>query len=571
MELRIEETPTRLRLIANRETIKFLRDQFKYRPPDYWRSPAYQLYKNTLEDPGGPKGWDGYKNLIEGYGPVTMMRGHKEELLTTCQDFDVKVTGTYLTSPFVGLTVDDIPSNIVVAPFDLDHHQRTCIIALLKSNVGVIRAAVSSGKTVLFGAVSAMIKARIPSARVLYVTPTERLVNQVYSEMKKFLPKWKISQAGGGKKDFSGRDMVVATMATLHKNIVGLVRDDWFKTFTVLLVDECHHLASESWSTVSRLVPAMFRFGASDTVKDERKEDIVKFYAIRGLLGPLRAEIEVSPLIKTGRVARPTLHLIDIPEWEGRYDDVPHVPELDTPALCLLNGEWHHGIYKGGSISEEVGANGEIESTDIKGFQTLELADRGLIDVESRWCLLNRAYDVAVIRNKERNKLIVDWTTHFAGEKKWPTLVVATRTLHVLIIETLLQRAGLEVRTLTGSDSTKKRDEVFSWVTATGGRVLVSPIVKEGVSMPELRGGVIADVVASPDLARQLIGRFIRKKITGSNTCEIVWFIDSQYKSARKNCLNLFKELEKIRGYSYRWPCSTPDKPAPLYEHASFD
>ncbi len=715
MELKIEETPTRLRLSGDHAVFQTLKKHFRYRPPDYWRSPSYQLYKATLYDPAGPRGWDGYKNLIESAGPkaATLMRGHKEELLSACEEYGITVRGTYLASPFIGLTVDDIKTGLIKAPFELDIHQRLCIISLLKHGVGVIKLTVSGGKTVVFAAVSQMTKDRMPSARVLYITPTERLVNQVFIEMKKFLPGWQISKAGGGgKKDFTGKDMVVATMATLHRNLKQLVAEGWFKSFTVLQVDECfpagtligatpiekikpgdivqcfnhrlncveyrpvncvfknrpvglvkvrlesgasivctpnhpfycqeaagyvattlliagdtvmceengivsrtrvtsidavrptddsrfggacpdgfvynieveehhnyfangvlvhncHHASSETWSTVCRLVPALFRFGASDTVKNERPEDIVAFYSIRGLLGPVRAEVDVAPLIKTGRIARPTLHLIDIPEWEGEYDHLPHQPELETPAWCLLDGEWHKGIYKGGAIDELV-TDGKGQPVEMKGFQTIELADRGCIDVESRWCLLERAYDVAVIRNKKRNKLIVDWTEYFT-KKDWPTLIVATRTLHVLILEQMLTDRGLEVRTLTGEDSSKRRDEIFGWVTDKGGRVLISPLVKEGVSIPELRAGGVADVVASVDLARQIIGRFIRKKATGNNTAELFWFIDRQFKSARKNCINLFSHLEKIRGYSYSHPCAGPEQQGLLYQEASFE
>lgn len=575
MRLRVDESPTRLKLTAEPAVLKLLKAEFSYQPPDYWRSPSYQLYRHTLDDPRGPQGWDGYLSLVEMQKGDTrraiMFRGHKEELLRVCEDMAIEVTGTWLSSPFSGLTVDDVPATIVKAKFQLDHAQRECVVSLLNAGVGVVRMTVSSGKTVMFAALAAMIKERMPGARVLYITPTERLVKQVFEEMNKFLPKWDISQAGGGKKDLTGKDMVVATMAQLanKKNLTRLHAGGFFKTFTVLFVDEVHHAPAATWSTVIRLIPALFRYGASDTVKDERKEDICAFYAIRGLFGPVRATIDVTPLIHTGRVAKPHLHLIDIPEWDGRYDHLPHRAELDTPAWCLIDGVWCKGFYRGGAVDETV-TDEFGQPVELRGLHTLDLKDRGEVDVESRWCLLERAYDIGIIRNKERNKLVVEWVQHFAG-KGWPTLVVATRSLHVLILEQMITSAGLEVETLTGDDTTKERDRVFKWLMQKPGRVLVSPLVKEGVSLPELRGGVIADVVASPDLARQLIGRFIRKKPTGDNEAHIAWFIDRQYASARKNCLKLFEELEKIKGYTYRWPCAGPVVPAPVFEQASFE
>lgn len=569
-ELLIQESPTRLKLTASKEVIKILREHFKYRPPDYWRSPAYARFKATEMEPSGPSGWDGYHHLVELNGPTcSMLRGHKEALLEACIDFGITVRGTYLESPFVGLTEDDVPADVIKAKFELDLGQQQCVVRLLRAGMGVVRMATNAGKTAMFAACASLIKARLPSARVLYVVPTERLVNQVAVELRKFLPKWQISQAGGGKRDFTGRDAVVATMATLSKNLRALYADGFFKSFLVLFIDECHHAPADTWSQVIRLTPALFRFGASDTVKDERKEDIVKRYAIRGLLGPVRSEVEVGTLVTTGRAARPRLHLVDVPEWEGRYDHLPHVALPGSPAWCLLDGVWTRGTYlKPATDPEKLDKYGD--PVDLKGYHVVNLADRGEVDVESRYCLLQRAYDTGVINNKDRNKLVVAWAKHYS-EQGWPTLVVATRTMHVLILEELLTRAGLNVRTLTGVDTTKQRDETFAWLIAVPGRVLISPLVKEGVSIPELKAGVIADVVVSPDLMRQIIGRFIRKKPDGGNESHITIFIDRQYQSARRASLKMFKELEQVRGFSFQWPCSLPGVEAPWYEHASFD
>jgi superfamily II DNA or RNA helicase len=568
-EITVQETPTRLRLGGSAADIKVLREHFKYRPPDYWRSAAYQLYQQTRADPRGPRGWDGYLHLVE-YTKTgaEMLRGHKEALLAACADHGLEVRGTYLASPFIGLTDDDIPADVIRAPFQLDLHQRRCITNLLQAGVGVVRMATSAGKTAVFAAITAMVKARIPSARVLYVTPTERLVNQVTIELRKFLPGYKISQAGGGKRDFGGRDVVVATMATLSHNVAELHATGFFKSFLVLLCDECHHAGSAAtWQKVIRLVPALFRFGASDTVKDERKEDVVAFHAIRGLFGPVRGEVGVTPLIEVGRVAKPHLHLVDVHGWSGQYDDVPQLAEPGSLAWCLLDGRWKSGTYMRPAVDhEDVDPLGR--PNDLKGYHTVEFADRGEVDVESRYCLLRRTYDVAVINNKARKELVVAWAAYYARQG-WPTLIVATRTLHVLILEELLHRAGLPVRTLTGEDTTRVRDETFAWLVAEPGRVLVSPLVKEGVSIPELKGGVVADVVVSPDLMRQIIGRFIRKKPTGGNEAHLTLFVDRQYKSARRASLRMIQELERIRGYTFFWPCEQPGQPAQRYEHAS--
>jgi superfamily II DNA or RNA helicase len=423
---------------------------------------------------------------------------------------------------------------------------------------------VSGGKTAIFFGIAALVKIRQPEVRCLYLVPSERLVKQVTLEGKRFLPDWHITQFGGGKDDDTGKDVVVATVSILNKRFKKLLLSGWFRTFTVLLVDECHHLASgKSWQEVVRRIPAFYRFGASDSLKNEREEDLGLAITLRGFMGPERHEVEVGTLINSKRVAKPYIYLIHVPEWNKIFEGLPHTPEPGSRAWALIDGEWRKGTYVCPAFDVKVNKRDEEEEEQRIGWQRV-LIEGEEVEVESRWCLLKRAYDEGIIRFKERNQLIVQWAKHFSEQGK-PTLIVATRTPHVYILQTLLEREGLRPRVLTGMDSTAERDDTFKWLVKTPGAILISPIVKEGVSLPELRAGIVADPVASPDLARQIIGRFIRKKVVGVNEAEIVMFIDSQYKSARSNSQKLIHELESIRGYSFYYPCQGPDNVGPLY------
>src|SRR5208337_1505742 len=118
--------------------------------------------------------------------------------------------------------------------------------------------------------------------------------------------------------------------------------------------------------------------------------------------------------------------------------------------------------------------------------------------VESTYCLLERVNDRAIVRFKERNELIVEWAKYYSQKRKFPTLVVCTRTLHIYILQSLIgQAVGEEkVQILLGDHTSKERDTAFDWFRHTPGGVLISPLVQEGVSINEIRGGVIADAVA---------------------------------------------------------------------------
>ena len=589
LRIRVDETATRLFISGSQPAIKLVWEHFKYRPPNFFMSAAYQLYRKAIKenDPSKwpivrgvprPPGWDGFmcpmKQIRDKPGEWWLDRGHKEQLLEFCADDGIQVEGKMLKSPFADMEVDDVPDDLLPgAPFKLDFSQCECCCNLLRHAIGTVKMSVNAGKTAVAFGSFALVKRTFSAARLLYITPSERLVRQATKEGKKFLPDWSITQYGGGKHDKTGEDVVVCTSSILYRNFTELQAEGFFKRFMVIFYDEVHHSQSASSEEVLRAIPAFFRFGASDTVKDEKKEDAEKGLKIRGLFGPPRAEVEIFPLIQVGRAATPTINLVDIPEWEGKFDHLPHQVLPNTPAWASIDDVWHKGIYLGPVWKKDDDGNLVLDRKKRPvpelGWHQIEVG-KATHEVTTRQALLERAYDQGVIKFKPRNELIVEWATYFS-KKEWPTLVVATRTIHVHILETLLGRAGLDVRSLISDHTSKERDEVFDWLIHSKGGVLISPLVKEGVSMPELRAGIVADVVADADLARQIIGRFIRKKVGGDNTAELVWFLDRQYKSARAGGMRVFKALEQIRGYTFRYPCQGPSCLGPLYKAANMD
>jgi superfamily II DNA or RNA helicase len=113
--------------------------------------------------------------------------------------------------------------------------------------------------------------------------------------------------------------------------------------------------------------------------------------------------------------------------------------------------------------------------------------------------------------------------------------------MHILILETLIgEMLGKDqVRILFSDHTPSQRDDAFNWFRHTPGHVLISPLLKEGVSINEIRGGVIADYVGGWEPMNQLIGRFIRKK-KGENEAHITAFIDVQHPALRRGSRRVF-------------------------------
>jgi superfamily II DNA or RNA helicase len=567
------ENATSLIVTGKPNEIDTLVDDFKFRPEGYFFALSHQRFKVSK----GEEGWDGFLYPLWRINSTSakILRGRKEDVIRFAEMEGFKVDLSHLLEyPFADLEIDDVRPDLIEGDHILDMNQRQCILDWLKVGIGFNKVTVGGGKTATFAGAAALIKERYPDARFLYVTPSERLVRQVTREMRKMLPGFAVGQCGGGFREFDAKDMVVCTVAMLTKHYNSLRNNRWFDSFMAVLYDEVHHAGSKTSKKILLTIPAYFRLGASDTGKENDK---VRYNECRGLFGPLLNDIKAAPLIDIGRLARPHIYVVDIPEWLGRFRDVPYRPALGSRAHMLLDGDWVQGTYAGPVF--ELNDEGKPKLKEVKtaekdkegnwicmqqpinvpGLHRLEIG--GIEhEVESRWCLLDRMYDRSIIGFKSRNSLVVHWTKYFSGQG-WPTVVVATRTVYVYILEALLKKELGDdiVRILVGEDSPKERDEMFNWFRSTPGAVLVSPLLKEGVSINELRCMVVADHVADVEVARQLIGRAMRPKKGPDSRAHVVMFWDKQHPVLRKGCATVFNQLERLDGYQFYHPCSTPE------------
>ncbi len=564
--LSIFENATHIVVRGDQNELTSVMNQFRFRPDGYLFATSYQRYKVT----GGREGWDGFIYPLARPYPsadwAKALRGHKDAVISAAKLEGIKLDLTNLLDyPFAHITVDDIPPDIVCV-HKLDANQRQCICSWLRAGIGFNKVTVGGGKTLTYAGAAAKIKHRFADARFLYITPSERLVKQTAHEMKRFLPHFDIGQCGGGKREFDAKDMVVCTVAMLNRHFETLLREDWLSTFIAVLYDEVHHAGSASSQRILMNTPAYFRLGASDT---EKIKDLRRWHEVRGLFGPILNDIRSSPLIESGRLAEPYIYVVNIPSWSGRFKDVPYRPEIDSRACVLLDQAWMIGKYKGpvyeldkdGKIKTKLvptafkDDNGEWIKEKVPvtviGKHRVEIDGDELV-VDSRWCLLERMYDRAIIQFKSRNELVVGWAKYFHS-LNLPTVVVATRTVHVYILEALLQAALGEdaVRILIGNDSTRQRDETFNWFKTAKNPVLVTPLVKEGVSINEIRAMIVADYVSDFEVARQIIGRAMRPKKT-DNRAHIIWFYDNQHPVLRRGCSNLLFHLESSDGFTFK-------------------
>lgn len=573
----LSETTTRLAVRGFATEINRLIEFFRYRPNNFEHANSYQLWRKTH----GEMGWDGYHRPLCWVDAqrAEILRGRKCELLAVAAKYKIHVDqqkSKFLEPPFTGLILADVAEDILGEDFPLDDQQRQAVVQWLNFGMGIAHYSVNAGKTRTFAGAAARIKQTYPEARFLYFTPAERLVRQSFAEMQRMLPGWSISQFGGGKHDDQGTDMVVCTQAMLGRHLQRLVKSGWLSTFSVLLLDECHHTSSPTAGQALLASSAYFRLGASDTLRTESPE---QHNRILGFCGPVVATLTGGQLVASGRSAKPHIYLVDEPAWARRFKQEV-TAELGSRAWLYdpATREWKKMVYHGpvfkldakGKIATRVVRRYEDDRwvservpVTVAGVHLLRNESGEEVVADASYVLLDRRYDKAIISFRERNDLIVAWTKHFSVTNGWPTLVVATRSVHVIILETLLKQALGEdrVRSLVGSHtSSQKQATLYDWFRNTPGAVLISSVVKEGVSINEIKAMVIADRVVDYEVASQILGRMMRRKFDGDNHAHAIMFIERQQRNYAAKSIDLIGALETQRDcYTFYWPVKGPE------------
>ena len=140
---------------------------------------------------------------------------------------------------------------------------------------GIISLQTGGGKTVC----ALYIASRLQLPCIVLVHNTF-LRDQWLDRIKAFLPKARIGTIQGETMDTKDKDVVVAMLQTVSMKTHA---ENSFKMFGLVIVDECHHIASETFSQAIPKLTSKHMLGLSAT--PERKDRLM--HVINWFLGPL--------------------------------------------------------------------------------------------------------------------------------------------------------------------------------------------------------------------------------------------------------------------------------------------
>jgi len=133
---------------------------------------------------------------------------------------------------------------------------------------GIISVPCGFGKTIMSIYISCYFK-----KKTLFISHKDFLNEQFINSIKDFVPNARIGKIKQNKIDIENKDIVIATLQSLA------IRDynsDIFKDFGLVIIDECHHIASEVFSRAFRKMNIKLTLGLSATLN--RKDGLRKVF-----------------------------------------------------------------------------------------------------------------------------------------------------------------------------------------------------------------------------------------------------------------------------------------------------
>ena len=335
---------------------------------------------------------------------------------------------------------------------------------------GIISLHTGGGKTVC--ALYIVSQLRIPTLILVHNT---FLRDQWTERISNFLPKLKIGKIQGDA--IEDGDIVVAMLQSVsQKDYPSSI----FAKFGLIIVDECHHIASESFSKAIPKLTSQYMLGLSAT--PERKDKLM--YAINWFLGPL---------LYTSNTADKTDELVRVEVFD--FEESRTSEERATPAYQ----EYNQIIYNNSGVM----------------FTTL---------------MINKLTEY-----KPRNEFISEIIAGLSDRK---ILVLTDRIEHTkLLFNMMPEELQKESCILLRSTKPEVRTE---WCNKK--RILIATyhMCKEGFDVESLNTLVIA--TPRPDVD-QIVGRILRtEKEKRKIHPLIIDMVDPQFRRQFQERLSLYKK-----------------------------
>jgi superfamily II DNA or RNA helicase len=370
-------------------------------------------------------------------------------------------------------------------------HQCEAIRQMLTHPRGVIKSPTASGKTPMIAAVAQYLWFA-HGYRSIVVVPRKGLAEQTTRFLRDiFGEDISVGQCGDGLKEIG--TVTVATAQTLigfrpreRKKKGGgtyyLPADPELRkiidTYEVLILDETHHVPSDTWYEIAMASVAFRRYGLSGTpLKNDELADL----RMIGATGPILYSVDPQELIDLQIAAKPKIVFVC-----SEAASEPELPDV-----------WETNVDE---------RTGKLSKT-------------------SRSMNYAEAYSAGIVNSDIHNRSVV-WSVLWLVDHGRRTLVLCRRKSHFIRLKETLERLldADEFAAVWGATEMDERLEAKADLNDSRIKViLATTIFDEGEDIPGVEAIVLAEGVKVPTNAIQRIGRGMRRK---EGVAADLWVVD---------------------------------------------
>ncbi|MFO7791681.1 MAG: DEAD/DEAH box helicase family protein [Candidatus Saliniplasma sp.] len=369
--------------------------------------------------------------------------------------------------------LDLIPCPDLSCDVELRDYQEESFKRWMINRSGIIVLPTGSGKTYLGMKVIEEV-----NAPAFIVVPTLDLVDQWIEELQRF--DVDIGEYTGREKNLEAVTVSTYDSAYLHAEEIG-------NKFKLLICDEVHHLAAESYRHIAEFFASPFRLGLTATY--EREDG--KHKGLQELMGGKVFELKTEELAGE--------HLADYTVERIRVD---------------LRGDEKREYRKKLKIFQDY-----LRSTNIKmrGPQDFRKVVMRSGNDPRAWKAVRARNEARQIAYNSSAKL--DVLENILGERKNDRIIIFTR--HNEMVYEVSKR--FLIPCITHKTGKKERKEILRrFKNGTYSAVVSSQVLDEGVDVPAANVGVILSGTGSTREYRQRLGRILRPSGGDARLYEVV-------------------------------------------------
>lgn len=274
----------------------FLKEELNFFNADF------MIRKNSGRSTFGIKRY--FRFIEEANGRVIIPKGFARKLVTYCSQHNIpyQLNDQRKLMPPVGFSFHA----------SLRDYQSPAIEAASKKSIGVIVAPPGSGKTLI--GLKIIADKQQPA---LIVVHRKQLADQWAERIEAFLgiTKQDIGRIGQGKTKI-GKQITIAMVQSLGKELQKTDNNQLVKAFGIIIVDECHHIAAETFKNPISLFHPYYLYGLTATPFRKNADDRQIFIH----LGEIISELKSSDL---GTTIQPQIIV------RNTALDVPYNPKSD--------------------------------------------------------------------------------------------------------------------------------------------------------------------------------------------------------------------------------------------------